>query len=173
LASSPSIENPNSDRNVVENSSEMTFLGLIGIYDPPRGGKIIQKKKFFSKNCPESKEAVEICRAAGIEVHMVTGDHAQTAIAIAESVSIVTPEENSLIFTAVEFDEMDDQQIDELKILPRVIARCSPESKVKLIEALHRRKRIVAMTGDGVNDVKKKKFSFPIIFNHIHFMIPK
>jgi Na+-exporting ATPase len=120
----------------------MTFLGLAGIYDPPR---------------PESREAVRACRAAGITVHMLTGDHAATAAAIAREIGIVGPDAvvgkggNGEIMTAAEFDKMTDAEIDRLPELPLVIARCAPQTKVRMIEAGSRRRKYMAMTGDGVN----------------------
>ncbi|KAF9165051.1 hypothetical protein DFQ26_000685 [Actinomortierella ambigua] len=127
------------DRDEVE--SNMVFLGLVGIYDPPRA---------------ESRPAVLRCYNAGIRVHMLTGDHPSTAAAIAKEVSII-PEDivvkgNPLVMTASEFDAMTDEEVDKLQELPRVVARCSPNTKVKMIAALHRRNLFCAMTGDGVND---------------------
>ncbi|KAI9275801.1 potassium/sodium efflux P-type ATPase [Phascolomyces articulosus] len=127
-----------------EIEQNMNFLGLVGIYDPPRA---------------ESKDAVEQCHRAGITVHMLTGDHVATATAIAREVSIL-PErygldgkpQEELVMPATKFDKLTEEQIDALPQLPLVIARCSPDTKVKMIEALHRRKRIAGMTGDGVND---------------------
>ena len=100
------------------------------------------------------------CTRAGIRVHMLAGDHAQTAAAIAKEVGIIPKVQGtlpkdvagSLVKTAAEFDGMSDQEIDEMPELPLVIARCAPNTKVKMISALHRRHRYVAMTGDGVND---------------------
>ncbi|WFD37037.1 P-type Na(+) transporter [Malassezia cuniculi] len=139
------------NREVVE--SQMTFMGIVGIYDPPR---------------PESKGAVATCHRAGIEVHMLTGDHPGTARAIAIQVGIV-PENveqhhskevcDSLVMTAAQFDKLSDEQIDRMPVLPLVIARCAPQTKVRMIEALHRRKRFCAMTGDGVNDSPSLKLS--------------
>ncbi|KAF9102899.1 Na+ ATPase [Mortierella sp. GBA35] len=127
------------DREEVE--SNMVFLGLVGIYDPPRA---------------ESRPAVLQCYEAGIRVHMLTGDHPSTAAAIAKEVAII-PEDvsvlnNPLIMTAAHFDAMSDEEIDALAELPRVVARCSPNTKVKMIAALHRRNLFATMTGDGVND---------------------
>ncbi|KAF8933568.1 Na+ ATPase [Dissophora ornata] len=127
------------DRGEIE--SNMVFLGLVGIYDPPRA---------------ESRPAVLKCYEAGIRVHMLTGDHPSTAAAIAKEVAII-PEDldvtnNPLVMTAHQFDSMSDEEVDALNELPRVVARCSPNTKVKMIAALHRRNLFATMTGDGVND---------------------
>ncbi|KAI5304495.1 Na+ ATPase [Ascosphaera pollenicola] len=124
---------------------DMTLLGLAGLYDPPR---------------LETKGAVQECTRAGIRVHMLTGDHPSTAAAIAKDVGIVprntgilpVDEAKSLVKTAAEFDRMTDEEIDAMPLLPVVIARCAPETKTRMIAALHRRKLFSAMTGDGVND---------------------
>jgi len=140
------------DRKSVE--SDLVFRGLIGLYDPPR---------------PESAPAVRQCHEAGIEVHMLTGDHPETAKAIAIEVGIL-PSANrmqriasdvakSLVMTATEFDDLSDEQVDRLRVLPLVVARCAPSTKVRMIEALHRRGRFCAMTGDGVNDSPSLKRS--------------
>jgi len=131
------------DREVIE--SDLTFQGLIGLYDPPR---------------VESAGAVKRCHQAGISVHMLTGDHPGTARAIAAQVGIIpsTTEviakdiADAMVMTASAFDKLSDEEIDRLPVLPLVIARCSPDTKVRMIEALHRRKCFAAMTGDGVND---------------------
>jgi P-type Na+/K+ transporter len=125
--------------------TELVFRGLIGLYDPPR---------------PESAESVRRCHEAGIEVHMLTGDHPGTARAIAKEVNIIPANVHelskevaeSLVMTASQFDKLSDDEIDALPTLPLVIARCAPNTKVRMIEALHRRKKFAAMTGDGVND---------------------
>jgi Na+-exporting ATPase len=133
------------ERTTVE--SDLIFRGLIGLYDPPR---------------PESAPSVRQCHEAGIEVHMLTGDHPETAKAIAIEVGILPSAErmkrvsddisSSLVMTASEFDSLSDDQIDDLPVLPLVVARCAPSTKVRMIEALHRHGRFCAMTGDGVND---------------------
>lgn len=125
----------------------LIFRGLIGIYDPPR---------------PESLPSVRACHGAGIAVHMLTGDHPETARAIAVDVGILPgPEERSMlpadvletmVMPASAFDALTDAQVDELTQLPLVVARCAPSTKVRMINALHRRGCYVAMTGDGVND---------------------
>ncbi|KAI8072300.1 hypothetical protein BC940DRAFT_292247 [Gongronella butleri] len=122
---------------------DLVFLGLTGIYDPPR---------------PESKQAVEEAHRAGISVHMLTGDHEITATAIAKEIKILDETTMSaetlrrLVMTGTQFDAMTDDEIDALEELPLVVARCSPETKVKMINASKRRNNISAMTGDGVND---------------------
>lgn len=124
---------------------DMFFQGLVGIYDPPR---------------TETAGAVSQCLSAGISVRMVTGDHPSTARAIAKEVGILPKDTSrystdaiaSMCVAAHDFDALLDDQIDELPFLPLVIARCAPHTKVRLVAALHRRGRSVAMTGDGVND---------------------
>ena len=143
-------EVPIQDTTSLQNSREilekdLTLLGLAGLYDPPR---------------PETNDAVQNCTEAGIKVHMLTGDHPSTAAAIAKEVGIIprnmktlsTDVASSLVKTATEFDGMSDGEIDALPTLPLVIARCAPDTKTRMIAALHRRKGFVAMTGDGVND---------------------
>jgi len=123
----------------------MTLLGLVGLYDPPR---------------EESRHAVHECHKAGIKVHMLTGDHPETASAIAKAVGIIpenlaerAPEiAKTMVMTASQFDNLTDNEIDNLQSLPLVIARCAPNTKVRMIDALHRRNAYAAMTGDGVND---------------------
>jgi Na+-exporting ATPase len=109
---------------------------------------------------------VETCHKAGIEVHMATGDHPKTATAIAKAVSIISDVEGDLTMAASDFDQMTEEDIDALANMPKVIARCSPTSKVTLVKALHRRKRIVAMTGDGVNDASDRS-SIPKLLDKI------
>ncbi|KAG2182594.1 hypothetical protein INT44_005573, partial [Umbelopsis vinacea] len=122
---------------------DLVFIGLTGIYDPPR---------------EESRKAVEEAHTAGISVHMLTGDHEATAVAIAKELRILNVYEMSteqianLVTTGPKFDALSDEDVDKLDALPLVVARCSPETKVKMIQASHRRQNIAAMTGDGVND---------------------
>ena len=128
-----------------EVEKDLVFRGLLGVYDPLR---------------PESADAVKACHASGIVVHMLTGDHPSTASAIASQAGILPPniqalrqdKADSIVMTANQFDKLSAEEIDALPLLPLVIARCSPTTKVRMIEALHRRRCFVAMTGDGVND---------------------
>jgi Na+-exporting ATPase len=128
-----------------EVEKDLSFYGLIGLYDPPR---------------PETAGAIAQCYKAGISVHMVTGDHPGTARAIAAQVGIIPANmdmiakdvADAMVMTASEFDKLTEDEIDDLPTLPLVIARCAPNTKVRMIDALHRRGRFVAMTGDGVND---------------------
>nr|OQO21792.1 hypothetical protein B0A51_09594 [Rachicladosporium sp. CCFEE 5018] len=139
-------------RDLVE--CDLTLRGLIGLYDPPRA---------------ESAASVAGCRNAGIEVHMLTGDHPGTARAIAIEVGILPsrtelqklPKDvsNSLVMTASSFDKLSDDEVDRLPQLPLVVARCAPHTKVRMIEALHRRRKFAAMTGDGVNDSPSLKMA--------------
>jgi P-type Na+/K+ transporter len=128
------------DRAQIERN--LTFRGLIGLYDPPR---------------LESADAVRSCFEAGISVHMLTGDHPETAKAIAKEVGILPSRMDRLrsdiadciVLTAREFDALSDDQIDALPVLPLVIARCAPQTKVRMIDALHRRGKFCAMVSSS------------------------
>jgi P-type Ca2+ transporter type 2C len=132
---SPDGFDPNAD--LLACMQELTLLTLVGIVDPPR---------------PTAKDAIATAKEAGIRVRMITGDHAVTAAAIAEQLGI-----EGRAITGAEFDVMSDdeavQQIDEIGVLARV----TPENKVRLVEMLRRKGAIVAMTGDGVNDAPALK----------------
>ncbi|KAF2753981.1 putative potassium/sodium P-type ATPase [Pseudovirgaria hyperparasitica] len=122
--------------------TQLSFAGLIGIYDPPR---------------LETAGAVRKCQMAGISVHMLTGDHIKTATAIAYDVGILGPHmpsssSGTAIMPAAHFDKLTEQEIDAMPSLPLVIARCSPTTKARVVEAMHRRGAYCVMTGDGVND---------------------
>ncbi|KAJ5201657.1 ATPase P-type K/Mg/Cd/Cu/Zn/Na/Ca/Na/H-transporter [Penicillium cinerascens] len=137
------LEDSDLEREDVE--KDLCFLGLIGLYDPPR---------------PETASSIQACYKAGVVVHMVTGDHPGTAKAIAQQVGILPADfstvaadvADAMVMTASQFDKLTEDQIDALPTLPLVIARCAPQTKVRMIDALHRRGRFAAMTGDGVND---------------------
>ncbi|KAK9451274.1 fungal-type potassium/sodium efflux P-type ATPase [Limtongia smithiae] len=117
----------------------LQFIGLAGLYDPPR---------------VETRGAVLKAQRAGVTVHMLTGDHPATAQAIAYETAILSPDTNvaTAVMVASQFDEMTDAEVDALPQLPLVIARCAPSTKVRMVEALHRRRAFCVMTGDGVND---------------------
>ncbi|KAJ5816662.1 ATPase P-type K/Mg/Cd/Cu/Zn/Na/Ca/Na/H-transporter [Penicillium robsamsonii] len=138
----PSIDDESqiSPRSSAE--SNLRFGGLVGLYDPPR---------------VESAAAVRRCQMAGITVHMLTGDHIKTATAIASEVGILDRvtahiKSSRLVMAADEFDRLTDAEIDAIEELPLVIARCSPATKVRMVDAMHRRQAFCVMTGDGVND---------------------
>jgi Ca2+-transporting ATPase len=116
---------------------DLTLLALVGIVDPPR---------------PQAKTAIATAKAAGIQVRMITGDHAVTAAAIAGQLGI-----DGRAITGAEFAAMSDEQVaDEIDDIG-VIARVTPEHKVRLVEVLRAKGHIVAMTGDGVNDAPALK----------------
>ena len=121
------------DQEVIENN--MTFVGLIGMIDPPR---------------PGVKEAINTCRKAGIKTVMITGDHIATAKSIAKELNILKNGEKAI--TGQELDQMTDEILkDEIKNAS-VFARVSPEHKVRIVKAWQKTGAVVAMTGDGVND---------------------
>lgn len=119
---------------------DYTFLGLISMMDPPR---------------EESMEAVADAKSAGIKPVMITGDHKVTATAIARQIGIF--EEDDMAVTGVELDAMSDEELDEKIEHISVYARVSPENKIRIVDAWQRDGRIVAMTGDGVNDAPALK----------------
>jgi P-type Ca2+ transporter type 2C len=119
---------------------DLTFIGLVGIIDPPRS---------------EVKEAVARCLSAGIRPVMITGDHPLTALHIARELGIAAP--GSRVVTGVELNTISDSQLDGIVEQISVFARVSPEHKLRIVEALKRRGHITAMTGDGVNDAPALK----------------
>ena len=129
-------ENPTSK----ELESDLTFMGLVGMIDPPR---------------PEAKAAVEVCRKAGIKPVMITGDHVVTASAIAKELGILL--EGDLAITGSQLDAMTDSELDEQVENISVYARVSPENKIRIVKAWQRKGQVVSMTGDGVNDAPALK----------------
>ena len=131
------------EKNAPENSKiekNLIFCGVIGIIDPPR---------------PEANYAVNTCKSAGIRTIMITGDHKNTAQAIAEQVGISSPD--SKVITGTEINKMSDNILKNEVKNCHVFARISPEHKVRIIKALQANGEIVAMTGDGVNDAPALK----------------
>ncbi len=119
---------------------DLTFLGLVGMKDPIR---------------PEAKAAVETCRAAGIRTVMITGDHKDTAVAIAQDLGIF--ETGAQAISGAELDQLSDVELEKRVAGTAVYARVSAEHKLRVVRAWKRRGAVVAMTGDGVNDAPALK----------------
>jgi Ca2+-transporting ATPase len=117
--------------------SELTLQGLIGIMDPPR---------------PQAREAIALCRTAGIQVKMITGDHRVTAAAVARELGLVGE-----ALEGRELDRMDDAELTRCIEKVVVFARVAPEHKVRIVQLLKSLGHVVAMTGDGVNDAPALK----------------
>lgn len=128
----------NIDSDNVE--KDLTYVGLVGMIDPPR---------------PEAKAAVEECFSAGMIPVMITGDNKETAIAIATEIGILLSESEAI--TGQELDDLSDDEFEKRIENIRVYARVSPENKVRIVRAWKKLGRTVAMTGDGVNDAPALK----------------
>ena len=120
----------------------LTFLGMVGMIDPPR---------------EEAKVAVAKCRAAGIKPVMITGDHKITAGAIASSLGIMS--DGDKVLTGADVESMSDDQLQAMAADVSVFARVAPEHKVRIVKAFQQRGNVVAMTGDGVNDAPALKLA--------------
>jgi magnesium-transporting ATPase (P-type) len=119
-----------------EEMGGLTFLGVVGIADPPRA---------------EAIDAIARCRRAGVRVTMITGDHATTAAAISRELGIPSGDHPRLV-TGMELEQMSDHELAAVAADVDVFARTSPEHKLRIVRALQSQGQIVAMTGDGVND---------------------
>lgn len=133
-------ETDNSQRLEPDDESGYTFVGLAAMTDPPR---------------EESENAVMEAKSAGIKTVMITGDHKVTAKAIAERIGIF--EDGDIAVTGQELDRMTDEELDGIIENVSVYARVSPENKIRIVEHWQKKGRIVAMTGDGVNDAPALK----------------
>jgi Ca2+-transporting ATPase len=123
--------------NLIEIVKDLTLLAMVGIVDPPRA---------------EAKDAIAKCHSAGIQVRMITGDHAVTAAAIGHQLGIEGQALTGAQFAAIPDDQLK-AQLDQIG----VVARVAPEDKIRLVRLLQEKQNIVAMTGDGVNDAPALK----------------
>ncbi len=123
--------------NLLDLATDLTLMAMVGIVDPPRS---------------EAKDAIAKCHSAGIQVRMITGDHAVTAAAIGRKLGI-----EGIALTGAEFAAKSDDEL--MKELPdiAVVARVTPQDKIRMVDLLQRQQNIVAMTGDGVNDAPALK----------------
>ncbi|NUN09323.1 MAG: calcium-transporting P-type ATPase, PMR1-type [Ignavibacteriaceae bacterium] len=135
-----SVHHFESSKFSMENAEkEMTFIGLVGMFDPPR---------------PEVKVAIERCFSAGIRPIMITGDHKVTAVAVAKELGIL---QKGGALSGVELEQLTDAEFEKSVETTDVYARISPSHKLKIVSALMKKGNIVAMTGDGVNDAPSLK----------------
>ncbi len=122
------------EHSLKEAETDMIFVGMVGMIDPPR---------------KEVKEAIQVCKDAGIKPIMITGDHKITAIAIAKELGILT---SGRTLSGAELDNLSDENFEKIVEEVEVYARVSPSHKLRVIEAFAKNGKIVAMTGDGIND---------------------
>jgi P-type Ca2+ transporter type 2C len=120
------------------------FVGIVGMIDPPR---------------PEVKDAISICRNAGIRVIMITGDHKLTAIAVAKELNLLGENDTEKVLTGSDLDKLSDEQLLSIVENTVIYARVSPEHKMRIVTAWKAKNHTVAMTGDGVNDAPALKKS--------------
>ena len=141
MAYKTSKEIPTLESEIVE--SDLIFSGLVGMIDPER---------------PEAAEAVRVAKEAGIRPIMITGDHQDTAEAIAKRLGIIDPNDTEdHVFTGAELNELTDEEFQKVFKQYSVYARVSPEHKVRIVKAWQNEGKVVAMTGDGVNDAPSLK----------------
>lgn len=129
------------DENTFE--TNFIFLGLAGIIDKAR---------------EEVKDALRLCRNAGIKVVMITGDHKLTAVAVAKELGMID-KENDIVLTGAELEKISDEEFDKIVENVKIYARVSPEHKMRIVKALKNKGYVVAMTGDGINDAMALKNS--------------
>jgi magnesium-transporting ATPase (P-type) len=120
----------------------LTLRGLVAMADPPH---------------PEVESAISACRAAGIELKMITGDHLETACAIAKRIGLIDPTDSLPAITGAEWKKAPKQRLTELAQRHSIFARTDPAQKLEIVQALQRAGEVVAMTGDGVNDAAALK----------------
>ena len=118
-----------------KNESDMIFVGLTGMIDPPR---------------PEARDAIALCKKAGVNAIMITGDYKETAFAIAKDLGMAETEDQAMM--GEKLDGLSDEELQDVVKNTKVFARVSPEHKVRIVSALRANGDIAAMTGDGVND---------------------
>lgn len=124
---------------------DFVFVGIMGMIDPPRD---------------EVKDAIYTCKKAGIDVVMVTGDHKLTAVAVAKALNLLgEDEEQGKMLTGEELEKLDDEQLAGMVEEVVIYARVSPEHKMRIVKAWKAQNRVVAMTGDGVNDAPALKMA--------------
>jgi len=124
---------------------DMIFVGIMGMIDPPR---------------EEVKDAIYLCKKAGIKVVMVTGDHKLTATAVAKELNLLGENETEgKVLTGVELDQISDEKLTEMVENVVIYARVSPEHKMRIVKAWKAKGQVVAMTGDGVNDAPALKMA--------------
>lgn len=121
-------------------TDNLTFLGLIGLQDPPR---------------PEAKDAIKSCHSAGIKVVMITGDHINTAKSIGTEIGLLKDGQKAI--TGAELDEISQQKLEQSISDYSIFARVTPKHKVRIVNAWQKQGKVVAMTGDGVNDAPALK----------------
>jgi Ca2+-transporting ATPase len=131
------LQSFNPKDNLIDQVKDLTLLAMVGIVDPPRA---------------EARDAIAKCHSAGIQVRMITGDHAVTAAAIGHELGI-----EGMALTGAEFAAMSDEELKNKLPEIGVVARVSPEDKIRLVTMLQQQDNIVAMTGDGVNDAPALK----------------
>ncbi len=139
-------ELPNSAEEFKEEMEEgFIFVGIMSMIDPPR---------------PEVKDAIAICKKAGIRVVMITGDHKLTATAVGKELKLLDEKDiASRVLTGQELEQMTDEQLAEVVEEVVIYARVAPEHKVRIVKAWKKKDQVVAMTGDGVNDAPALKIS--------------